>query len=339
VIEAPANNAAVATREVVVKGRFTSGRATDRLLLGDAEVPVQDGRFSVTVRVDPLSADQTVELCVEDAGTVRLSVKRKFRVAIPWSKPLREAVALGAKGDWKGAKAKADAARAAGAADEDVPEATATGLAAYEATLPGDKRWDAALTAIARAADKVDRKRDSWRTSLPAPPDAQFDPKKRYTWEIETNKGKIRVQLMPKVAPRHVANLAYLTILGFYDGTLFHRVIPAFMAQGGDPLSVERGRESAVGSGGPGYKFDGEFDPSVVHDHGGLLSMAHAGPGTDGSQFFLTFAAARHLDGKHTIFGEVVDGMDVLKLLEKAGSPSGKTSEPLRIVRATVSAK
>jgi cyclophilin family peptidyl-prolyl cis-trans isomerase len=100
------------------------------------------------------------------------------------------------------------------------------------------------------------------------------------------------------------------------------------MAQGGDP--------TGTGMGGPGYKYAGEFSPSVKHDKGGLLSMANAGPGTDGSQFFLTFVATPWLDGKHSIFGEVVDGKDVLKALEAAGSQGGKTREPLLIQKAVI---
>jgi cyclophilin family peptidyl-prolyl cis-trans isomerase len=100
------------------------------------------------------------------------------------------------------------------------------------------------------------------------------------------------------------------------------------MAQGGDP--------TGTGMGGPGYQYAGEFDPKVKHDKGGLLSMANAGPGTDGSQFFLTFVATPWLDGKHTIFGEVVEGQGTLKELEKRGSQSGKTSEKLTITRAQI---
>jgi cyclophilin family peptidyl-prolyl cis-trans isomerase len=340
-IDAPSAGAAIQTREFVVKGKFASGRTTDRVLLGETEVPVAEGRFSVTVRTDPTVPEQTFTLRVEDAGVARgAPVSRKVKVALPWARPLRDAIALGTKGDWKGAKAKADQARSAGATDADWPETFGAGLAEYEASVPASgKPTDPALAAIAKAGARVDRKGASWRTSLPKFPEAKFDPKKKYVWELVTNKGKIRVQLMPKVAPLHVANLCYLTLLGFYDETAFHRVIPGFMAQGGDPFTADPARAAQAGSGGPGYSFDGEFDAAVVHDRGGLLSMAHAGPGTDGSQFFLTFAPARHLDGKHTIFGEVVDGMDVLRELEKAGSPSGKTSERLTIVRATVSAK
>ena len=126
----------------------------------------------------------------------------------------------------------------------------------------------------------------------------------------------------------HVSSTIYLTRLGFYDGLTFHRVIPGFMAQGGCP--------TGTGRGSPGYRYDGEFDPNVRHDRAGLLSMANAGPGTDGSQFFITFRDTPHLDGKHTIFGEVKGGMDTLRALEKAGSPGGRPTEELRIERATI---
>jgi len=116
----------------------------------------------------------------------------------------------------------------------------------------------------------------------------------------------------------HVTSFAYLIKVGFFDGLTFHRVITGFMAQGGCPLGS--------GSGGPGYQFDGEYSPAVKHNRGGLLSMANAGPGTDGSQFFLTFVPTPWLDGKHTIFGEVVEGMDVVKALEAVGSQSGRTA-------------
>ena len=167
-----------------------------------------------------------------------------------------------------------------------------------------------------------------WRTSLKAPKVASFDPACRYFCRMQTNKGAIRIRFMPDVAPMHVTSFSYLAKLGFYDGLPFHRVIEGFMAQGGCPLGT--------GTGGPGYKFGGEFRPDVKHDRPGLLSMANAGPGTDGSQFFLTFVPTPWLDGKHTIFGEVVEGKDVLQALEKAGSRSGETKEPLRMEKVTI---
>jgi len=178
------------------------------------------------------------------------------------------------------------------------------------------------------AEQKVDTSKAGWKTSLAKPPKATFTAGKTYVWQLATNKGTMKIRLLPDVAPMHVSSTIYLTRLGFYDGLTFHRVIPGFMAQGGDPVGN--------GTGGPGYKYDGEFDPKVKHDKPGLLSMANAGPGTDGSQFFLTFVPTPHLDGRHTIFGEVIAGQDVLKKLEAAGSPSGKTTEPLTIEKATI---
>ena len=145
---------------------------------------------------------------------------------------------------------------------------------------------------------------------------------------METNKGPIKIKLMPDVAPMHVTSFIYLSRLGFYDGLSFHRVIPGFMAQGGDPLGN--------GTGGPGYQYAGEFSPKAKHDTPGVLSMANAGPNTDGSQFFITFIPTPFLDGKHTVYGKVVEGMENLKKLEAAGSDSGRTSEPLKIEKVTI---
>ena len=173
----------------------------------------------------------------------------------------------------------------------------------------------------------IDKSKPDWKIRVPKPIEADFSGQK-VTWKLQTNHGDIVVKLWPDVAPKHVTSTVYLTKLGFYDDTVFHRVIPGFMAQGGDPL----GR----GNGGPGYEYAGEFDPKVKHDRPGLLSMANRGPGTDGSQFFLTFAATPWLDGKHTLFGEIVEGMDALQELEKRGSRSGGTSERLVLEKATI---
>jgi cyclophilin family peptidyl-prolyl cis-trans isomerase len=193
------------------------------------------------------------------------------------------------------------------------------------------KPGDAAIAAIDAfiAEQDVDKARRAWKSTLEKPPKVSFTAGKSYFWNLETNKGAIKVKLMPDVAPMHVSSTVYLTRLEFYDGTVFHRVIPKFMAQGGDP--------TGTGRGGPGYKYDGEFDASVKHDKPGMLSSANSGPGTDGSQFFLTFVKTPHLDGKHTIFGRIVEGMDTLKELEKAGGPRGKTKEKLVLESATIS--
>jgi len=192
------------------------------------------------------------------------------------------------------------------------------------------KKEDVAIQQIDQQIAKanVDKSNASWRTSLPKPEKVTFDAKHKYYALMETNKGPVKIEFLPDVAPMHVTNFIYLSRLGFYDGLSFHRVITGFMAQGGCPLGT--------GTGGPGYQFAGEFSPSVTHSTGGLLSMANAGPGTDGSQFFLTFVPTTWLDGKHTIFGKVVEGMDNVKKLEAAGSQSGKTSEPLKIEKITI---
>jgi cyclophilin family peptidyl-prolyl cis-trans isomerase len=182
-----------------------------------------------------------------------------------------------------------------------------------------------------KAAGKIDVKKAGWKTSLPKPPKATFDKDTEYFWVMETNKGTIKIKLLPETAPMHVSSTIYLAKLGFYDNLTFHRVITQFMAQGGCP--------KGSGTGGPGYEYDGEFDKSVKHSKPGLLSMANRGPGTDGSQFFLTFVPTSWLDGKHTIFGEVVDGMDVVKKLEAGGSENGKTTEPLGITKTTIEVK
>jgi cyclophilin family peptidyl-prolyl cis-trans isomerase len=179
---------------------------------------------------------------------------------------------------------------------------------------------------IAKAA--VNKQDPAWKTKLTMPQQAEFDASHKYFAAMQTNHGPVRIRFMPDVAPLHVTSFIYLSRLGFYDGLTFHRVIPGFMAQGGDPLGT--------GTGGPGYKYGGEFRADVKHDRPGLLSMAHAGPGTDGSQFFLTFVPTPHLDGKHTIFGEVVSGMETLKTIEGLGSGGGRPTQPIKIEKVTI---
>lgn len=122
------------------------------------------------------------------------------------------------------------------------------------------------------------------------------------------NKGSIVVELTPEKTPVTVANFVNLAKRGFYDGLIFHRVIDNFMVQGGDP--------DGRGTGGPGYRFEDEFDPSLKHDVPGVLSMANAGPGTNGSQFFITHVPTPWLDGKHTVFGKVVKGQDIVNAIK-----------------------
>jgi cyclophilin family peptidyl-prolyl cis-trans isomerase len=138
----------------------------------------------------------------------------------------------------------------------------------------------------------------------PKPPEMQLDPSKKYTAVFKTDKGDITISLYISKAPRTVNNFVFLARQGFYDGTVFHRVIEDFMAQGGDP--------TGTGMGGPGYKFNDEFDSSLRHNGPGVLSMANSGPNTNGSQFFITHVPTPWLDNKHSVFGQVVKGLDVL---------------------------
>jgi len=190
---------------------------------------------------------------------------------------------------------------------------------------------DKAISAIDAfiAEQSVDKQQSGWKSNLTKPPQVEFSSGSTYFWNLETNKGNIKVELYADSAPMHVSSTIYLTRLGFYDDVVFHRVISGFMAQGGDP--------TGTGGGGPGYSYAGEFDSDRKHNKPGMLSMANAGPNTDGSQFFLTFVKTPHLNGKHTVFGGVVDGMDTVDDLEKSGSQSGRTTEKLFIKKATIS--
>ena len=140
--------------------------------------------------------------------------------------------------------------------------------------------------------------------SYSSPPAMGIDPQKTYTATIQTSDGDIILQLFADKTPNTVNNFVFLAREGFYDGVIFHRVIANFMVQGGDP--------TGTGRGGPGYSFADEFHPELRHDGPGILSMANAGPNTHGSQFFITHVATPHLDGKHSVFGRVTGGLDVL---------------------------
>jgi peptidyl-prolyl cis-trans isomerase B (cyclophilin B) len=140
---------------------------------------------------------------------------------------------------------------------------------------------------------------------------------------IHTTVGDINARLFASQVPVTSSNFLNLAKRGYYDGVAFHRVIANFMIQGGDP--------TGSGSGGPGYKFADEIDSSLKHTKPGLLSMANAGPNTNGSQFFITTVVTSWLDGKHCVFGEVTEGMNVVKAVEALGSGSGKTSKKVVI--------
>jgi len=144
-----------------------------------------------------------------------------------------------------------------------------------------------------------------WKTS----PAMQIDVSKTYLANIQTNRGDIELELYPKHAPKTVNNFTYLARQGYYDGVTFHRVIANFVIQGGDP--------TGSGSGGPGYKFEDEFKGNPLRHETGSISMANAGPNTNGSQFFITHSPQPHLDGKHTVFGKVIKGQDVVNAIRQ----------------------
>jgi len=163
-----------------------------------------------------------------------------------------------------------------------------------------------------------------WNT----PPAMTIDPKKKYKARMDTDKGTMVIELYADKTPKTVNNFVFLAREGFYDGITFHRVIKDFMAQGGDPT----GR----GTGGPGYKFADEFHPGLKHDKPGRLSMANAGPNTNGSQFFITHVPTPWLDNKHTIFGQVVEGMDVLMSIPPR-DPGNVNAPTVKITKITIS--
>jgi peptidyl-prolyl cis-trans isomerase B (cyclophilin B) len=136
------------------------------------------------------------------------------------------------------------------------------------------------------------------------PPEMQIDTTKTYLAEITTNKGQITLAIYPEHAPKTVNNFVFLAKEGYYDGVSFHRVISNFMVQGGDP--------TGTGMGGPGYQFEDEFSNNPLRHVDNVISMANAGPGTNGSQFFITHDSQPHLDGRHTVFGKLTSGKDVL---------------------------
>ncbi len=184
------------------------------------------------------------------------------------------------------------------------PTATPTAVATPEPTTPPPTQPVAAPTSPADISDPAAR-----NGMYTAAPPMQIDPQKYYVATLVTEKGDITLELYADKVPHTVNNFVFLAREGFYDNTTFHRVIPGFMAQGGDP--------TGTGTGGPGYTFADEFDPTLAHDRVGVLSMANAGADTNGSQFFITFTPTPWLDDRHTVFGRVIDGVDVLFLLRE----------------------
>ena len=149
--------------------------------------------------------------------------------------------------------------------------------------------------------------------------------------KIVTDKGTMIAELFEDKAPNTVANMIELAEAGFYQDLRFHRILQGFMAQGGCPNTKKGAESGTAGTGGPGYQFDNESHPEAKHDSRGILSMANAGPDTNGSQFFICTSDTSFLDGKHCVFGKVTAGMDVVKAIEAVGSAGGATRKEVRI--------
>jgi cyclophilin family peptidyl-prolyl cis-trans isomerase len=146
---------------------------------------------------------------------------------------------------------------------------------------------------------------------------------------METSKGTIRIRLFDAKVPKTTGNFKDLIKKGFYDGLVFHRVIKKFMLQGGCP--------EGSGRGGPGYKFPDEFHPELRHDRPGMLSMANSGPNTNGSQFFITVVPTPWLDNRHAVFGEVIEGMDVVTAIENGPTgPGDRPTTDVKMIKLTV---
>lgn len=162
-----------------------------------------------------------------------------------------------------------------------------------------------------------------------APPAMTLDDSKTYSATFKTNHGDIEIELFRSQAPVTVNNFVFLARDGFYNDVIIHRVIPGFMIQGGDP--------DGTGMGGPGYKFQDEFDTSLTFGTTGILAMANSGPATNGSQFFITVAPTPHLNGKHTIFGKVTSGQDIADAISNVAQASGnRPTEPIVIERIEI---
>jgi peptidyl-prolyl cis-trans isomerase B (cyclophilin B) len=306
-------------REVVrIDPRFRQARAKLRIALaltpaGDAGAPV----------APPAPGQDTPELAAGDASSSHEAAPaptagRTTGTLSPRQQLLEDSTSSGLRTE-----------EAAGH-DVDPVEAEVPSSSDAPSVLDAPSSSGRALDQIDRqiTANKIDKSRPNWRTTLPRPKLVKFEAGKTYYARMSTSAGTMVIRLMPDIAPMHVTNFLYLAQLRFYDGLSFHRVITGFMAQGGCPVGN--------GTGNPGYGFDGEFRPGARHNKRGMLSTANSGPRSDGSQFFLTFAPAPWLDGKHTVYGETVEGMEVLKRLEAAGSASGKPSRRLEIERVTI---
>ena len=190
----------------------------------------------------------------------------------------------------------------------DLPETSA--LAESTAAAPVGTPPSATATVVPPTAQSSGR--SASQASFTSPPAMALDTESDYVADFHTNQGNFRVKLFATQTPVTVNNFVFLAQQGFYDGLIFHRVIENFMIQGGDP--------TGTGAGGPGYQFQDEIVPGLVFDSPGKLAMANAGPGTNGSQFFITVAATDWLNGNHTIFGEITDGQSVVSAISRVAT-------------------
>lgn len=190
------------------------------------------------------------------------------------------------------------------------------GVVAYIILLAGEKPIRQTMLPQDTMNDKKNAPTEVIK-QFPKAPDIIIDTNKNYVAVLQTSMGDIKVKLYAAQTPKTVNNFVFLASKDFYDKTIFHRVIKEFMIQGGDPMGT--------GAGGPGYEFEDEIVSDLVFDRPGLLAMANRGPGTNGSQFFITVGETAWLTGKHTIFGEVVEGMDVVnKIVSVQSGPNDK---------------
>ena len=194
------------------------------------------------------------------------------------------------------------------------PEATAA------AEAPASDATPRADTATPRPTPTISSR--GAPRSYAAPPEMTLDPESDYHADFRTNQGNFRVRLLATQAPLTVNNFVFLAQQGFYDGLIFHRVIENFMIQGGDP--------TGTGAGSPGYRFQDEIVPGLVFDAPGKLAMANSGPNTNGSQFFITTVPTPHLNGNHTIFGEITEGQSVINAISRV--ETNARDAPLRPV-------
>ena len=203
--------------------------------------------------------------------------------------------------------------------------APATTFAPAETLAPADTLAPAATFEPADTLAPPPTPEGLTRKRYGSPPEMTIDPAGSYVATIKTSKGDIVVELLPGPAPQTVNNFVFLAEEGFYDGTIFHRVIPDFMIQGGDP--------TGTGTSGPGYSFEDEFAPMFGFDRPGILAMANAGPNTNGSQFFITTVPTPHLNGAHTIFGRVIEGQTVAEAISVVPREAGdRPTEPVYIL-------